>query len=192
MDAGAGRHRLPLRAAREHRQGVAADAGGREQVGQHPQVRGDRHAPGGEPQRDRGSARLPPGDRHRAQGGAAALPERSLGEQGGQAARREDPQQPRAKPGVGAVQRQPRAGRVAQGLRVPLVEVPDHHRRDQARRLPGTARDAERLHDPRGGRHVRDGDRGSAEERRAVDGGVGAGSSGLAASRQRPAPTATA
>ena len=65
---------------------VAADAGRGEQGRQHPQVRGDRHAPGGEPQRDRRSARLPPGDRHRAQGGAAALPERSLGEQGRQAA----------------------------------------------------------------------------------------------------------
>ena len=95
--------------------------------------------------------------------------------QGRQAAGREDPQQPRAEPGVGPVQRQPRAGRVAEGLRVPLVEVPDHHRRDQARRLPGPARHAERLHDARGGRHVRGGDRGSAEERRAVDGGVGTG-----------------
>ena len=50
--------------------------------GQHPQVRGGRHAPGGEPQRDRRGARLPPGDRHRAQGGAPALPERSVGERG--------------------------------------------------------------------------------------------------------------
>ena len=48
--------------------------------GQHPQVRGDRHAPGGEPQRHRRGARVPPGDRHGAQGGAAALPERSLGQ----------------------------------------------------------------------------------------------------------------
>ena len=157
------------------RQGLAADAGGREQVGQHPQVRGDRHAPGREPQRNRGSARLPPGDRHRAQGGPAALPERSLGEQGGQAARREDPQQPRAQPGLGAVQRQPRARRVAQGVRVPVVEVPHHHRRDQARRLPGAAGHAERLHHARGSGHVRDGDRGSPEERRAVNGRVGTG-----------------
>ena len=95
---------------------------------------------------DRRSARLPPGDRHRAQGGAAALPERSLGQQGRQAAGREDPQQPRAEPGVGTVQREPRARRVAQGLRLPVVEVPHHHRGDQARRLPGPARHAERLH----------------------------------------------
>ena len=54
------------------------------------------------------SAGVPPGDRHRAQGRAPALPERSLGEAGGQAAGREDPQQPRAESGVGAVQRQPR------------------------------------------------------------------------------------
>ena len=55
----------------------------------HPQVRGDRHAPGREPQRDRRSAGVPRGHRHRAQGGAAALPARPLGE----AARRtpEDP-----------------------------------------------------------------------------------------------------
>ena len=56
---------------------------------------------------------VPPGDRHRAQGGAAALPERSLGEAGREAAGREDPQQPRAESGLGAVQRQPRARRRA-------------------------------------------------------------------------------
>ena len=66
-------------------------------------------------------------------------------------------------------------GRAAEGVRVPVVEVPHHHRGDQARRLPGPARHAERLHDARGDRHVRGRDRGSAEERRAVDGGVGTG-----------------
>ncbi len=51
------RHGLPLRAALEDREGLAADAG-REAAGRgHPQVRGDRHAPRGQSQRDRGGAR---------------------------------------------------------------------------------------------------------------------------------------
>ena len=54
----------------------------------HPQVRGDRHAPGGQSQRDRRGADLPRGHRHRAQGGAAALPARPLGEAPGRTIRR--------------------------------------------------------------------------------------------------------
>ena len=84
--ARADRHRLSLRPAREHRSAVAADAGQRDAREGHPQVRGDRHAPGGEPQRDRRGADLPRGDRHRAQGRAPALPAQPLG--GAPAARR--------------------------------------------------------------------------------------------------------
>ena len=153
--AGAGRYRLPVHAPREHREALAADAGRRQQDGQHPEVRGGRNASGREPQRHRRGARVSSGDRHRAQGGAAALPERSLGEAGGQAAGREDPEQPRAESGLGPVQRQPRARRRAEGVRLPLVEVPDHHRRDQARRLSGAARHAQHLHDAPGSRHLR-------------------------------------
>ena len=78
--AGADRHRLPLRPPREHRDALAADAGRGGRRRRHPQVRGDRHAPGGEPQRDRRGARVSRRHRHRAQGGAAALPARSLGD----------------------------------------------------------------------------------------------------------------
>ena len=53
-------------------------AGGREAGRRHPQVRGDRHAPRGEPPRDRRGARLPPRHRRRAQGRPPALPARSL------------------------------------------------------------------------------------------------------------------
>ena len=45
----------------------------------HPQVRGDRHAPGREPQRDRRGAQLPRRHRHRAEVGAPALPAQPLG-----------------------------------------------------------------------------------------------------------------
>ena len=58
----------------------------------------------------------------------------------------------------GLFERQPRARRRAEGLRVPVVEVPHHHRGDQARRVPGSARHAERLHHAGGDRHVRSGD----------------------------------
>ena len=47
---------------------------------QHPEVRGDRHAPGRESQRDRRGARVPPRHRRRAQDRAAALPARPLGQ----------------------------------------------------------------------------------------------------------------
>ena len=50
-----------------------------EMDGEHPQVRGDRHPPRGQPQRDRRGAHLPRGHRRRAQGGAPALPARPLG-----------------------------------------------------------------------------------------------------------------
>ena len=119
-----------------------------EQGRQHPEVRGSRDAPGGEPQRDRRGAGVPPGDRRRAQGGAPALPDRSLGEAGGEAAAREDPEQPRAEPGVGPRERSLDGVDVAEGVRSPVGEVPHHHRGDQTRRVPGPARDAECLHDP--------------------------------------------
>ena len=64
----------------------------REEAGRgHPQVRGDRHPPRGQPQRDRGGARLPPRHRGRAQGRAPALPARPLDEAARRPAPREDP-----------------------------------------------------------------------------------------------------
>ena len=57
--AGANRHGFPLRAAREHRGAVAADAGRRREEERHPEVRGDRHASRRESQRDRRSAGVP-------------------------------------------------------------------------------------------------------------------------------------
>ena len=47
---------------------------------EHPEVRGDRHPPGGQPQRDRGGARLPSRHRRRAEDRAASLPPGSLGQ----------------------------------------------------------------------------------------------------------------
>ncbi len=69
---------------REHIAGALAAARRRTRraTERHPQVRGDRHAPGGEPQRDRRGADVPRGHRQRAEGGAAALPARPLGRRG--------------------------------------------------------------------------------------------------------------
>jgi len=70
--AGADRHRLPVREEGPDREHVAA-AGGRRLAHDDPEVRGDRHAPGGQPQRRRRGAGVPPRDRHRAKGRAAAV-----------------------------------------------------------------------------------------------------------------------
>ena len=78
--ARADRHRLPLRAPGEHPAAVAAHAGERHAEERHPQVRGDRDAPGGQPQRHRRGADLHEGIGDRAEGGAAALPARSMGD----------------------------------------------------------------------------------------------------------------
>ena len=58
---------------------LAADGGADGDGREHPEVRGDRHPPGGEPQRHQRGARLPPRHRRRAEGGAAALPAGPLG-----------------------------------------------------------------------------------------------------------------
>ena len=137
---------------------MAADAAaGREDEG-HPEVRRDRDASGGKPQRDRRSARVSSGDWDRPEGRAAALPERSLDIAPRKAAAREDPQQPGAEPIVGPREHWPRRRRRVEGLRFPVEQVPDHHRPDQARRVSGPACHAEHLHDARGDRHVLDGD----------------------------------
>jgi isopenicillin-N epimerase len=57
--AGADRHRLPVRAPRAHRLALAADARLAAEASRHPQVRGDRHPSGRQPQRDCRSADLP-------------------------------------------------------------------------------------------------------------------------------------
>ena len=67
----------------------------------HPQVRGDRHAPGREPQRDRRGAQLPRGDGHRAEVRAPALPAQPLGD----AAAEDRPLQDPHADGSGAVVR---------------------------------------------------------------------------------------
>jgi hypothetical protein len=74
------RHRDAVRPEVEDPRAVAADAGAAGDGRRHPQVRGDRHAPGGELPRDRGRADVPRGDRAGAEGGAAPLPARPLGE----------------------------------------------------------------------------------------------------------------
>ena len=51
-----------------------------EQDDEHPEVRGDRHASGREPQRDRRGDRVQPRHRRGAEDRAAALPARPLGE----------------------------------------------------------------------------------------------------------------
>ncbi len=57
------RDRIPLRAEGQAEEDLAAHGRAREDGRGRPQVRGDRHSPRRESQRDRGGARLPPGDR---------------------------------------------------------------------------------------------------------------------------------
>ena len=78
--AGAGRHRVPVRAAAAHQGPLAADAGQRVAGRRHQEVRGDRHPSGGDAQRHRGGARVPSFNWRRPQGGAAALPAKPVGE----------------------------------------------------------------------------------------------------------------
>ena len=59
MAARADRHRLPLRSEVEAEVALAAHGGAGEHGREHPEVRGDRHASGGESQRHRGGARVP-------------------------------------------------------------------------------------------------------------------------------------
>ena len=101
---------------------------GESQDERHPQVRGDRHAPGGEPQRDRRGARVPPGDRRRAQGRAAALPadrwaKRLETEPRVKILTSLDPSR-RARLATSA-----RGRRRVEGVRVPVGQAPHHHRR---------------------------------------------------------------
>ena len=124
----------------------------------HPQVRGDRDAPGRQPQRDCRSADFPRGHRHRAQGRAPALPPRSLGEAAD--AEPEDP--PAHEPGPGAVVRDRhradhrRADAESRGT--PVGTLADHRHADRPRRIRRRPDHAERLHDARRDRHLRRGD----------------------------------
>ena len=134
---------------------------------QHPQVRGDRHAPGGQPQRDRRGADLPRGHRHRAQGGAAALPARPLGDAAAEEPEGPDPHQPRP----GAVVRDRHvsdrsACRRRRSWRGCGRSGGSSPRRSCTPEYRGRAGHAERLHDARGGRHLRRRDGGDRDEGR--------------------------
>ena len=78
--ARADRHRLSLRPPGAHPAALAPDAGFGVETRRHPEVRGNRHPPCRESQRDRRSHELPRRHRHRAQGGASAVSARPLGE----------------------------------------------------------------------------------------------------------------
>ena len=70
---------LYVRKAR-HQVDLAAHGRAREHGSEYPQVRGNRHSPGGQPQRDRRRSDLSPKHRRRAQGGAAAVSPRPVGQ----------------------------------------------------------------------------------------------------------------
>src|SRR5690349_21120641 len=80
MVDGAYRYGLFVRPSREDWLVMAFDGRGRRADERHPEVRGDRHAPGGEPQRDRGRAGVSPRDRRRAEDRAVEDAAGSLGE----------------------------------------------------------------------------------------------------------------
>ncbi len=130
----------------------------------HPQVRGDRHAPGREPQRDCRGADLPRRDRHRAQGRAPALPARPLGEAAGR--KPEDPSAHEPRPGAVVRDRHRTDHRRAdaESRGTPVGEVANHRDAHRTRRVRRRAHHAERLHDARGGRHVRRRDGGDLRE----------------------------
>src|SRR5438445_13071164 len=81
---------------------MAADGGAARDEREHPQVRGNRDPPGGEPQRDRRGARLLRRDRPGPEGGAVAVPARPLGQAAREAAGGEDPHLLRSGPVVRA------------------------------------------------------------------------------------------
>ena len=135
----------------------------------HPQVRGDRDPPGGEPQRDCRSAGVPRRDRRRAEGRAAALPARPVGD----AARGAIPRcgfTPTSIPAhscaIGTVQITDVPTR--QLDRAAVDRLAHHRHADRARRIRRREDHAERLHDDRGDRHVRVRDGADRRERAPV------------------------
>ena len=80
VDARADRHRLSLRPPRQDQVALAAHGRWRRAGSQHPEVRGDRHASGREPQRDRGGHCVQSRHRAGAEDRAAALPPRPMGQ----------------------------------------------------------------------------------------------------------------
>src|SRR6266571_322952 len=89
--ARAPRHRIPLRAEGENRAPLALEGRAARDERRHPQVRGDRHPPRGEPQRHRRGAHVPRGAQTGAQGRPAALPVPALGEAARRPAQGADP-----------------------------------------------------------------------------------------------------
>ena len=139
--------------------------------GRHPQVRGDRHAPGRDHYACRGAGfhetiGMP------AQGGAAALPAPALGRRGSKTQARFrihtsfDPAQSGA------------SGPCASRAWTPAViddamgHGADHRHAHRPRRIPGRPGHAEPLHDPRRGRHLRRRD-GAAQAGRTPGAGTG-------------------
>ena len=153
-----------LRAAREHREGLAADAGrGEPRSSNIREVRGDRARI-----RRRTTTRSPKRCAfHQAIGverkaGAAALPERSLGD----AASRSCPRVKilhraacRIRPGVSPTSASQGVD-VAEGLRLPVGHVADHHRVRSGTRNTQGLRITEHLHHAPRSRHVQGRDRG--------------------------------
>ena len=127
---------------------------------EHPQVRGDRHPSGREPQRDRRGAGLPPEHRRRAQGRPAALPAQPMG----QAAPAGQPRvkiwtpidDDKASCGITLVDIEGiDPAKLGDHL---FAQVQDPHRRDPPQGLLRHPGDPQRLHHPRGDRHLRRGD----------------------------------
>ena len=125
-------------------------AGGVDQEVEHPEVRGDRHASGGESQRHRGRDRVQPRDWTRAENRAASLPARPVGEPPACGERPcEDDHADRSEHERRHRRVQRRRARHGQARRMAPVEAQHRDHADGQRRVQGHANHAQRLHDGR-------------------------------------------
>jgi selenocysteine lyase/cysteine desulfurase len=99
---------------------------------QHPEVRGDRHAPCGQSQRHRRGARVPARHRHRAEGCAAPVPEEPLGAAPREDPRRAHPHALRSRAVVRTCQCGARRGGLLETGRASLEHGPHHRGAHQA------------------------------------------------------------
>ena len=161
----ADRNGIPLRAPREHSGALALDARERETDEGYPEVRGDRHAPGSQPQRDRRGHELSRRHRYRSQVRPSALPAQSLGEPAVTEPQGQDPHEP----GPGALVRDRDCAdhrcTHSESRRAVVGAVAHHRDADRPRRVRGRAHHAERLHNARGSGYVRGGDGRDCDER---------------------------
>ncbi|MHC4846804.1 MAG: aminotransferase class V-fold PLP-dependent enzyme, partial [Planctomycetota bacterium] len=109
------------------RRPLAAHGGERGPGRRHPQVRGDRHAPGGQHAGHRRGPELPPGAGRRAQGGATRVPARVLGREAVAPRSRAPAHQPQARLRLRHRQRRDRGHRARRAEQPPLVEAPHPH-----------------------------------------------------------------